>query len=497
VAWKPHPKNLPQQTAFKSEADVIGYGGQAGGGKTDLLLGLALEKHYKSVIFRREASQLRDIVERSRQIIGASAKLNESLLVWRGLPKGQTVAFGGIKDDNDFNKWAGRPYDLYGFDEATEFTGLQIRSMIAWNRSTRPRQKCQVVLAFNPPRTVDGRWVIEFFGPWLDKTHPNRAADGEIRWFARIDDKDVEVPDDKPIEHKGELIKPQSRTFIRAQLKDNPFLAGTDYEAKLQSLPEPLRSQLLKGSFDAGVKDDEWQLIPTAWVELAMERWKTRPRPATPMSAMGVDCVYGGNDEMVLSPRYDNWFDELERHAGETVPDGPTAVKVIKRHLLRVGAARIERGEAGNRLVSRVPLHIDGIGYGASAYDNARASSVDDKARAGDEVEQKLRAISINFAAKSEARTKTNTYGFINVRAAAYWKLREMLDPDDGDDIALPPDSKLLGELCAARFSIQSNGIKVEPKDDIKKRLGRSPDSGDAVVNAAYRPPSTAVLFQA
>jgi hypothetical protein len=42
----------------------------------------------------------------------------------------------------------------------------------------------------------------------------------------------------------------------------------------LQSLPEPLRSQMLYGDFRAGVQDDPWQVVPTAWVEAAMARWK-------------------------------------------------------------------------------------------------------------------------------------------------------------------------------------------------------------------------------
>jgi hypothetical protein len=69
-----------------------------------------------------------------------------------------------------------------------------------------------------------------------------------------------------------------SRTFIPSRVSDNPYLMGTGYMTQLQSLPEPLRSQMLYGDFHAGVQDDPWQVIPTAWVEAAMARWK-RPRP--------------------------------------------------------------------------------------------------------------------------------------------------------------------------------------------------------------------------
>ncbi len=51
-------------------SDELFYGGAAGGGKTDLELGLACATHRSSVIFRREYPRLDAIVERSQQVIG-------------------------------------------------------------------------------------------------------------------------------------------------------------------------------------------------------------------------------------------------------------------------------------------------------------------------------------------------------------------------------------------------------------------------------------------
>src|SRR5262245_57685600 len=53
VAWRPEPSNIPQCQAYDSAADLLLYGGAAGGGKSELLLGLALTRHRQSVIFRR------------------------------------------------------------------------------------------------------------------------------------------------------------------------------------------------------------------------------------------------------------------------------------------------------------------------------------------------------------------------------------------------------------------------------------------------------------
>src|SRR5207302_710316 len=132
--------------------------------------------------------------------------------------------------------------------------------------------------------------------------------------------------------HKGELIKPLSRTFIPSRVTDNPHLAGTSYMATLQALPEPLRSQMLYGDFKAGLGDDPWQVIPTAWVDAAQARWKLlEPRP--PMDSMGVDVARGGKDHTILARRHANWFDKAIDFPGKDTPDGPTVAGQVITNL--------------------------------------------------------------------------------------------------------------------------------------------------------------------
>ena len=63
----------------------------------------------------------------------------------------------------------------------------------------------------------------------------------------------------------------------------------------------------------------------------------------------------------------------------------------------------------------------------------------------------------------------------------------EALSQPGGSPIALPVDQKLAGQLTAVRFEMTPNGIKAENKDDVVKRLGRSPDRADAVVMCWYK----------
>ncbi|RPJ03156.1 MAG: terminase, partial [Chloroflexi bacterium] len=230
------PQSRPQWQALLTQADELFYGGQAGGGKTHLLLGLAAVAHRRSIIFRREFTQLtgaEGVIEKSREILGGMAHYNGQEHVWRDIPGDRILEFAGVQQEADKHKFQGRAHDLKAFDEVTEFTEGQYRFLTGWARSTTPGQRVRVVATGNPPSHSDGRWVINYWAPWLDDRHPNPARPGELRWFAVLDGKDKEVGPE-PFDYNGERILPKSRTFIPAALADNPFLRDSGYGAVLQ-----------------------------------------------------------------------------------------------------------------------------------------------------------------------------------------------------------------------------------------------------------------------
>lgn len=66
--------------------------------------------------------------------------------------------------------------------------------------------------------------------------------------------------------------------------------------------------------------------------------------------------------------------------------------------------------------------------------------------------------------------------------AEAYWTLREKLQTGE---LALPYDEELFRELLSIRWSVTSAGqTKIEPKEEIRRRLGRSLDRAEAVAMA-------------
>lgn len=464
--WKPNAG--PQTLAYYSKANKLYYGGSAGGGKTDLLVGLAGTRHYKSIIFRREFPQLKDVVQRIEEVFGDKAKTWKQSTTYR-IRDGsdyRVLELGAAKHDRDLGKYRGRPHGLKAFDEGPEFPEHHFRFLTGWARSVDPLEHVRVVMGGNPPATIEGQWVIRFWGPWLDQKHSNPALPGELRWFAVLAGEDVEVEGPKPFIFKKELIYPESRTFIPASLDDNPAFRDPAYRATLQALPEPLRSQLLYGDFKVGLSDDEWQVIPSAWVDIAQKRWKHTPRPELPLTALGLDPSRGGKDTTAIAPRYGLWFDELQVIPGSDVPNGPAVAQHVYKFL---------EGAIGDPYIN-----IDVIGIGSSVFDTLVGFNYE--------------AYAVNVASGSNFLDRSRKLTCVNKRAEAYWRLREALDPQFGLPICLPPSPKLKEELCAARWRLTVRGILIEEKDDIKRRIGRSPDQGDAVV-LGYMPPQAAVVI--
>lgn len=487
--WKPfadrdNGEPHPQRMALESKADILGYGGQAGGGKTDLLLGAA-RFSWRGIIFRRVYPSLTAIVDRSRQIYNpegntaANDSYNESLHRWR-FHQGSILYFGSLQHEKDVLDHQGQPRDFYGFDELTEFTEYQFRFVTGWNRTTRLGQRCRIIATMNPPTTEEGRWVVRYFAPWLDSEHVNPAKSGELRWFTTIKGADKEVTDGRPFTladdgalnydfdpattPPDQVYEPRSRTFIFASVRDNPILIKSGYVATLQALPEPLRSIMLFGDFKAGMAEDPWRVLPSAWVKAAMKRHTARGLVLKEgvMDQMGVDVARGGQDRTVLSPRHGNRVSKQIGYPGHLTKDGAQVVQAI------VNAQPDPR-----TLVS-----IDVIGVGSSPVDFAKAS---------------FKTLAFNGSESSDRKSKNGNLKMYNKRSAAYWYLREQLDPKSGMEIELPEDNELLQDLTAFRWELTPRGIRVEPKDDdgpnsVVKRLGRSPDKGDSIVYA-FAPP--------
>lgn len=198
-------------------------------------------------------------------------------------------------------------------------------------------------------------------------------------------------------------------------------------------------------------RESEDSLIPYIWVEMANERWQKVAGVGNGSLKLGVDVAGMGVDKGVHAFRRGDVIEKFKVYSQE---DHMAIVGYIKNELTKGTDDEAE---------------VDAIGEGAGVYSRL--------------VEQGVNAKSVKGSRAAEGLTDlTGQRTFVNMRAYLYWAIRDALDPNLGGTLALPPIDELAQDLTAIHWTPKSNGkIIMEPKDNIKIAIGRSPDYGDAV----------------
>lgn len=229
--------------------------------------------------------------------------------------------------------------------------------------------------------------------------------------------------------------------------------------------PEDLFRKKVLGKFPK-VGDDV--LIPQQWIEAAQQRYimaNGQEPVGDELRMLGVDVAGMGRDSTVYCERRGRWVAPLTaRNSGGSADHMAVAGEIHSRR----------------RKHPRMVVSIDTIGEGAGVY--SRLLETDDRRF----------IISCKYSAGAKQFERdlsdlTGQYRFVNMRAYLFWCVRDWLNPKNQTGAMLPPDQQLLEEATEIRWSFRSDGrIIIEPKEDIKNRLGRSPDRFDALANTFY-----------
>lgn len=217
-------------------------------------------------------------------------------------------------------------------------------------------------------------------------------------------------------------------------------------------------------------------LIPLSWVEAANIRWLERVNGVDGQTVpedlrqLGADVADQGEDKTAIAPRYgEDFVDTIHTYSME--PPLTIADRLFAVQSQLGGRAMVDILPSGSAIVE----YLGRMGTEARVFNGSERASY--------------------FEGDREVyyTDRSGTFRFMNRRCHGYWHLRELLDPslEPPPTLALPPDNStdertLTGDLTAPKFSRPGNVIRVEAKEDFKKRLGRSPDKGDAVVMALY-----------
>lgn len=259
LIFRPTPG--PQEAALASEADVMIYGGAAGGGKTfELLLDQARwamsVRGFAGVIFRRTYPQIMapgalwDESMKMFPYLGGSGVRSDARWVWPDT--GSWIKFSHLQHEKEMHDWQGAQLAIIAFDELTHFS-----ETVFWYLSSRLRTMCGIKPYLRATCNPEpGSWVARLISWWLDpKTGfpiPERA--GVLRWFIRKGDEMIwaDNREDLPEEMiNGKKVGAMSFTFIPAKVTDNiPLLeANPEYMAQLRALPFYERQLLLDGNW--------------------------------------------------------------------------------------------------------------------------------------------------------------------------------------------------------------------------------------------------------
>lgn len=268
------PQPGPQYEAFRSKADILIYGGGAGGGKSWFLVHEPLRRvhnaGFRGAIFRRTYPQLTgpgglwDECQELYRALGANMREGSELDA--SFPSGASMRFLHLQHEKTKYEYQGQQICYIGFDELTHFTETQFFYLVGRNRST-----CGIKPYIRATCNPEPGWVAEFIAWWIDPVSglaiPERS--GKIRYFYRDDDNQMHWADSK-----AELLEqfPHLRgeddilsvSFIPASLDDNPAFLKKDpgYRSRLMSLSKIERDRLLGGNW----KVAEGAQIDESWI---------------------------------------------------------------------------------------------------------------------------------------------------------------------------------------------------------------------------------------
>jgi len=205
--------------------------------------------------------------------------------------------------------------------------------------------------------------------------------------------------------------------------------------------------------------EDEDTLVPLSWIETANQRYVDLSQQdkfnliAQAEFRLGADIAGMGTDNTVYVHRWGRFVEKIQ-------------VDSSRKDTVHMETA----GKIKNKIEKQGYAFIDTIGEGAGTYSRLREQGV-------------FRAISAKASYGAGGLTDiTGERKFYNMRAYLYWAIRDALDPSNDFNMILPPDDELTEELTVTKWKTHSTGaIIIEPKADIKEKIGRSPDKSDAL----------------
>lgn len=206
---------------------------------------------------------------------------------------------------------------------------------------------------------------------------------------------------------------------------------------------------------------------PDSFIGLDMIRTEKKVIDIVESIDLGVDVARYGDDESVVATTYNK--SQVERlnvfKHNDTMRLTGQIVNIIKMLNLKYPS-----------IIVRVKIDCDGLGVGV--YDRLKEVIV--------EKNLKAKAVECHFGGKGGKVSYDEPIEYYNSTGIMWGTLRSKLK---NNEITIPNNEELIKQITNRKYFINSDGtIKLERKEDMKKRNVHSPDRADAVVLSLYEP---------
>jgi len=260
------PQEGPQTDAILATwCNELLYGGAAGGGKSDFLLGDYLQdvptygSAWRGILFRRTYAELEELMSRAHELYPQTgAAWNEQKKTWTW-PNGATLRFRYLEQVKHRTRYQGHSYTWIGWDELTQWATDEAYRYLRGRLRSRENVPRKRIRSTANPGGVGHHWVKSYF--------VNPAQGG----YQRIYD----------------AVTHHHRMFIPAKISDNAILLQNDpgYPSRLAGLgSEALVKAWLDGDWNVveGAFFDCWSTekhviepfdIPEDWIRFRSGDW--------------------------------------------------------------------------------------------------------------------------------------------------------------------------------------------------------------------------------
>lgn len=251
------PQLGPQLAALEADwCDEIFYGGERGGGKSDLQLGYQQDgaqrygKHWRGIMFRKTYPELEELQARAIEVFGQSGATFKTqpsadfsysnCWYW---PNGASTKMRYIENEKDYGRYHGHQYTGISFDEVTEYaTPGPLLKMLSTLRSANS-VPCTVRLTGNPGGVGHG-WVKSRY---IDVCPPRTPYTDPETGFTRM--------------------------FIQSKLSDNQVLQASDPGYRNRLLAATYGNDALRKAWLEG----DWNIVAGAFFNCWSNKLILRP----------------------------------------------------------------------------------------------------------------------------------------------------------------------------------------------------------------------------